>query len=205
MKCFDKERFFMGQLVGLLMIAFLGIPVIAHAEVTIPHTFSPGTTISSGQVNANFTALKNQMPAVKQSVGPIWITMPTTAAQLKSISVTPPGNGYVIVTTTGTVSVTHTSGTLGYFCLDLHGTADYVGGCGPMSGSDTAVRSYLPSGFPSTGGGQDFGIPYSIVKVFPVSGGASTTFYLNGRATGFDSAHLFHSAMTVLFVPNVLP
>ena len=43
----------------MLTFAFLCIAVISYASVTIPNTFSPGTTISSSQVNANFTAMAN--------------------------------------------------------------------------------------------------------------------------------------------------
>lgn len=56
----------MRQVVGLLTIVFLGIVVIAYAApITMPNIFSSGTTISSGQVNANFTELTNAVNALR--------------------------------------------------------------------------------------------------------------------------------------------
>jgi len=142
--------------------------------------------------------------AVKYTSGPIWISIPATAVSLKSISITPPGNGYVMVTAAGTVSYTHTLGISGYFCLDLDTTENNTGGCVPNGGTDTALRSFIPSGFPSTGT-SDVGVPFSIVKVISVTGGNPTKFHLNGYANGFNGAWLFQPTLTVLFVPNALP
>ena len=49
MSYFNKRRFTMRQIVGLLIIVFLGITVIAYAAVNIPNTFAPNTTISASQ------------------------------------------------------------------------------------------------------------------------------------------------------------
>ncbi len=141
---------------------------------------------------------------VKQVTGPPWTTIPSSADVLSSISASPPGKGYLIVTATGTVSFTHTAGTPGYYCLDLSETENDVDGCGPMSGSDSGVRSRIPANFPSTGS-SDFGVPFTIVKVYEVTDSSTRTFYLNGYATDLDSAYLFHAAITVLFVPAALP
>lgn len=198
-----KNNFSIIRVIALVAV-FIGVSAVAHADVTIPNTFAPDTTISSSQVNANFNTLKSQMPAVKQSVAGPWVAIPSVAGQISTISVTPPGDGYVMVTATGMVSITHTSGSSGVYCLDLHNTAGYVGGCAPAAGSDTAIRSYIPSGFPTTGT-SDYGTPYSIVKVFAVTSGTAATFYLNGYATGLDAAVLFQPALTALFIPNALP
>jgi hypothetical protein len=160
-----------------------------------------GTTDAVAEAKWN----KN-MSAVKQEVGPIWVTIPSTPAFLSSISVTPKYNGYVMVTATGTISFnTHTPPASGFFCLDLSDDEGYTGGCAPIGGSDTAVRSFVPASFPPTGAGNDFGIPYSIVKVFPVTAGVTMTFYLNGYATGFGNCWLFQPSLTALFVPVALP
>jgi hypothetical protein len=90
MKYFSKKRFTMRQVVGLLTFVFLGITVIAYAAVTIPNTFSSGTTISSSQVNANFTALGNAMPAVKTATTAYIIPSSTTPVNILSLPVTPP-------------------------------------------------------------------------------------------------------------------
>lgn len=68
MKYFSKKSFTMRQVVGLLTIVFLGITVIAYAAVTVPNTFSSGTTISSSQVNANFTTLGNAISGTAENL-----------------------------------------------------------------------------------------------------------------------------------------
>jgi hypothetical protein len=208
MKNFIKNRFSLKLVVLMLTIAFVGISVNSYAititNVTIPNTFTSGTTISSSQVNANFTAIANQMPAVKQSLSGIWITIPAAADQLSSISFTAPGTGYAMIFATGSISLDTAASTASYVCIDLADTSAYVGGCQPALGSDTAVRSFLPATFPDTGAGG-YDIPYSIIKVIPVTSGVTYTYYLNGYATGMTAASLFQPNMTVLFVPNLLP
>lgn len=56
MNYLNKKSFTMRQVVGLLVIVFLGIGVMAYA-VSIPNSFSNGQIISSGAVNQNFQAL----------------------------------------------------------------------------------------------------------------------------------------------------
>jgi formylglycine-generating enzyme required for sulfatase activity len=51
-----QKRFSIVETVGLSVFVVLGISVIGYA-VSIPNTFTSGTTISSSQVNANLTAL----------------------------------------------------------------------------------------------------------------------------------------------------
>lgn len=79
---FDKKRFTMGQVVGLLSIVFLGAAVIAYAStVTIPNTFTSGTTISSSEMNDNFSAVKSavddndtRITAVESTVNNLQLT-----------------------------------------------------------------------------------------------------------------------------------
>ncbi len=56
-----RERFSLRQVVGMLTLVILGISVLAYATVTIPNTFTSGTTAKSSEVNANFTALADAM------------------------------------------------------------------------------------------------------------------------------------------------
>jgi hypothetical protein len=49
----------------MLTIACLGVAVISYAAVNIPYTFTTGTTISSSQVNSNFTTLANAINAIQ--------------------------------------------------------------------------------------------------------------------------------------------
>jgi formylglycine-generating enzyme required for sulfatase activity len=57
MSYFNKKRFTMRQVVGLLTVVFLGIAVIAYAVSF--SDFTSGTTISASEMNAKLNALKD--------------------------------------------------------------------------------------------------------------------------------------------------
>ncbi len=179
----------------------------SYAAVTIPNTFSAGTPAVAAQVNDNFTAVGNQMPAVKQVPATDWITgVSTTSANLQSITITPPGSGFVIVTASGTVTYNYTTGTSAEICMDLGIISADTSGCSPAGSpaANVAFRSFLPSTFPSSDI-YGYSATYSLVNVFPVTAGVAQSYYLNGFATGTSSTALFHPILTVLFVPNALP
>lgn len=199
MEFFGRKVFSVGLVIAIALAVFLLVEGPAYAQVTIPHFFSPGTTISSSQVNSNFSTLSNAMPAVKQRKGQIWLEVPTNNSVIQSITVTPPAAGFVIVMAVGGIEVKSSSST-GFVCLDLSNAAKDVDGCIPMAGSVTGWRSYLPANF-----GDGINMSYSIVETFPVSPGIEHTYYLNGYATGLSLSSLLHPTLTVIFVPNALP
>lgn len=154
---------------------------------------------------SSFTTLAvAQNAAVDQVNGPIWITVPTSAAALQSLHVKAPANGNMIVTVTGTMIYEHTLGTQAFYCLQLSETAGKVTGCVPDVGSDSAVRASIAADFPTTVPGYGASEQYSIVKVWPVTGGDAYTFYLNGYETSLDAGYLFQPSITALFVPGTL-
>lgn len=57
----SRERFSMRQVVGLLAVVFVGVAVFSYAGVSIPYTFTAGTTAKASEVNANFQALADAM------------------------------------------------------------------------------------------------------------------------------------------------
>lgn len=142
--------------------------------------------------------------AVREARGPIWISVPASAAPMQSIQVKAPANGNIIVTVTGTMVYEHSLGTQGFYCLALSETSGNVGGCVPDGGSDSAVRSSIASGSPTTVPGYGASEQYSIVRTFPVTAGDTYTFYLNGYGNGFTGAWLFQPAVTALYVPGTL-
>ena len=121
----------------------------SYAAVTIPNTFSAGTPAVAAQVNDNFTAVGNQMPAVKQAPAYNWVMMTAVSGNLESITITPPGSGFVIVTATGTAIYTYTTGTSAEICLDLGTVTGDTSGCAP-SGSPAQNVAFLanPQTFP---------------------------------------------------------
>ncbi len=134
----------------------------------------------------------------------IWLNIPTSSSPLQSLKVVAPASGYMIVTVAGSVNFTSIPGTQGYYCVALSQTLANTGGCTPNAGSDSAMRNYIPAGYPAqvAGFGQLEG--YSIVKVWPVVAGRTYTFYLNGSESGLKSAYLFQPSITALYVPGAL-
>jgi len=65
----NNKRYSLKQVVILLTIALSLATVLSYAAVTIPNTFTPGTTISSSQVNANFDAVKTAVDTVTTAAG----------------------------------------------------------------------------------------------------------------------------------------
>lgn len=47
----------------------------------------------------------------------------------------------------------------------------------------------------------------NVIDVFPASGGATTTFYLNAKrdTTGLNTIWGEHPGLTAIFIPNTLP
>ncbi len=201
MNYLSKKRFTMRQVVGLLTIVFLGIAVIAYAAVTIPNTFSNGQPISSGQVNQNFATLGNAMPAVKTASNAYTVPYTNTSvASVASITVTPPVNGYIILT--GTTSIGIVQGVIAnnyvniYLATTPTGTDYYGYFRGPAS--NTLLDNHF--------------VPVSMTAVFPVAGGTPTTFYMNAERdnSGWNNIFICYSAvdscrLTALFVPTALP
>ena len=198
MSYFNKKKFTMRQVVGLLTGVFLGITVIAYAAVTVPNTFTSGTTISSSQVNANFTALGNAMPAVKAVESTNYTTVTSTSGQnILSLTVTPPVNGYIILTGSGDVGIAQSVATNNYAYISLTTTS---GAFSAANSTSMVLGTSSPIGLQW--------VPLSITAVFPVTGGVATTFYLTAMrdATGSNTIYVGNyttdTQLTALFVPG---
>lgn len=99
MKGHGEKKYSKAQVITMLTIAFLLVGSLSYAVVYVPYNFSANTTISSSQVNANFSALGNAMPAFRiYNPGGATITGTSGAYQvLGSYSFIAPANGYVKV------------------------------------------------------------------------------------------------------------
>ncbi len=62
-----KKRFSLPEAIGLIGIAVICVSVVSYA-VTVPNTFTSGTTAKSGEVNANFAALVSAVTALEGQV-----------------------------------------------------------------------------------------------------------------------------------------
>ncbi|MBI5043168.1 MAG: hypothetical protein HZC10_04930 [Nitrospirae bacterium] len=174
-------------------------PVVAYAAVTVPNTFSSGTTISSSQVNANFTALGNAMPAVKTASLGASATLTGSYSNVGSLTVTAPTAGFVQLTATGMAEILGKTNA-GYFFLYV-GLTDTSSGI-PAEGNFT--RFYLTDTATPAAVTANYNIPYSVHSVFPVAAGANT-FYLVALETGSPSGgsgRLWYNRITAIFVPG---
>jgi len=200
-----KEELAMKTLFRLFVIS-LGLITFAlspaWAEVAIPNTFTPGTTAKANEVNANFSALANAMPAVKSiTSATAKVITSTTGEEVLSISVTPPTDGYVLVIGSGTSGISQSSA--GYNAIDvsLATTSETIDSANIVSDTLNTTTSYQ----------QDWN-PFSIFSVFPVSGGVTSIFYLNARIHAGSTTATFYignwaeeTKLTALFFPGLLP
>lgn len=70
MKYFRTIQFALVRIFFVATVMMLGSTSIIYAAGEIPYTFSPGETISSAQVNANFQALSSQITALQAQLAP---------------------------------------------------------------------------------------------------------------------------------------
>ncbi|OGW36663.1 MAG: hypothetical protein A2X58_01950 [Nitrospirae bacterium GWC2_56_14] len=102
----NTKRFTLWQIVVLLIIAFSVTGLVAYASVSVPNTFTAGTTISAGQMNQNFSALASVMPAVKSvTISNMLVSMPAATnsgvmTDVVTLSVNAPADGNMYLTAT---------------------------------------------------------------------------------------------------------
>ena len=191
MRYFSKKRFTMRQVVGLLTGVFLGITVIAYAAVTVPNTFSSGTTISSAQVNANFTALGNAMPAAKTNGGNTSVlvsgtNIATDPTILNTFSATAPTDGVFLVYWSGYIYCAGSEIVENVLYVNSASTVLFnVEACAAVGEYRSVAAHYVQ----------------------PATTGTSYAFEM--RARDFNGApnnmSVRDSRLTVLFVPSLLP
>ncbi len=71
MERFRKMKISLVLVFFIMAVMMLGSTSIIYAAGEIPYTFSPGETISSAQVNANFQALSAQIAALQAQLAPV--------------------------------------------------------------------------------------------------------------------------------------
>lgn len=193
-------------LLVLVITALLAVAANTRADVTVPNTFTSGTTISSSQMNANFSTLATAMPGVKTIAGSFLtsVTGSTTnsATTITSISVTPPVSGNLIVIGSGTVFFNQTEPKYNFATFSLNTVS------GVTRYPEYVTHSFGPSNVTTAPGvAQLPATSLHIVDVFPVAGGVTTTIYLNAKrdTTGVNTIQAEYPRLTAIFVPNTLP
>jgi hypothetical protein len=69
-----------------LVTLLLSVPLVALA--TVPHVFTPGTVISSGDVNANFAALDQRITALENATPQVSVVMSNKPGPLGTTGIT---------------------------------------------------------------------------------------------------------------------
>ena len=169
---------------------------MSYAAVTVPNSFTTGTAVVAADMNANFTAVANQMPAVKTIETGGGTAIPAVTTKMMAISVTTPVAGSVVVYASGSVYQNVTAASSQMVRIKVsESSADTSETPGIQFIRNTA--SVVATNM----------FPYSIVKVFPATAGAHT-YYLNmwhqlGSASGASS--IDDTTLTAVFIPNALP
>lgn len=203
-KYLSRKRFSMRQVVGLLMVVFLGVTVLAYAAVTIPNSFTPNTTAKASEVNANFQALVNGMAGAK-TAGPSstinFTSRYPAGSQLLTLSTTIPYLGKVIVTASGSVCIiNHQTGSTDVIYLKISKTSAAFAGTGPFQ--EYRIDQTEPSQVSFSC------VPFSISDVFDETSAGQVTYYLNGTTDYTASAftgQIQQVSFYALYAPNVLP
>ena len=184
------------SMICLVFFVVLAIPRDVIAGVTIPYPFTTGTTISSSEMNQNFTAVANQMPGVKtvEDTRP-WVSpLPTTSGTVLSITVTVPGPGYVVVTASGAI----------FFNVSVAGQRLILIKVSEIASDTSENPGVQIVRMPVSVG--SYSIPFSTTKVFSVTTASTVTYYLNmydmdgGSGNGTE-----RPILTAVFIPNALP
>jgi hypothetical protein len=200
MSYFNNKRFTMKQVIGLLTVVFLGISVIAYAAMTKPHPdFTNGQTISSSQVNDNFNALYNAMPAVADvyNYNSGNFTSSTIATVPISMTVTPLRDGYIVVRGSGKFTITQSIAANNYINIWLS-----VSSVAGNSSSPDRIMRLNTSSSP-----HEITQSIDVSGTFSVTGGVDFTISLSAirDATGNNiTSYGQRSSIEVLFVPSLL-
>lgn len=208
----SRERFSMRQIAGVLAVVFVGVAVFSYAGVSIPYTFTAGTTAKAGEVNANFQALANAMPAVKRTSSggnmlSITSTSTTTGTNLLSLQVTLPAAGKVILNATGVGCILgHTQNYRDNMLLKVSKTSgDVSGTAGVDDFSYFTNAMVIPPAIPTSQ--NDFCHSFSINTVFDETSTGPITYYLNGtkqESSPSATYQVMGASLTALYVPNTL-
>ena len=208
MEYLQKKNYSLSQIVMILAATLLGIAAIGYASsVTLRPPFTSGTTISSSEMNANFTAIKaavddnhSRITALEHNKTKIAFsqdntccsTVTATAKAHQSVSIDAPSSGNVVVSFTGICTLSHITG--------QHTSISYaISQTSGQTASPSRGAIQVPS--PSPTGPYLFSL--SAQQVFPVSAGTAT-FYFNvdNTSTGAGGVTIGWGNLHALFIPN---
>jgi hypothetical protein len=98
-----KDKMAIGmRMLGIIAVTLLTCAVVTYAADDLASkikSFAPGTTIKSSEINSNFQAIVNGMPAIKVDMTPNdpLFTLSGTVQNLTSVTVNPPMDGVLLL------------------------------------------------------------------------------------------------------------
>lgn len=166
--------------------------------------FSPGTTISSSQVNSNFQALVKAMPAMKMVPGNN-ITLSFDPQNVASLTVTPPMNGTLLLFGTAQVTICQGSAfggqSWGYsssnVCITQTSNGGSPGNCYRTT-LDTMYVTNLENVAPR------IEVPVTLIGSAPCQENTPLTFYLTAykESESVGSSFIQGSGLIAIFLPG---
>ncbi len=194
----STKRFTLLRIVILLIIAFSITGMATYAAVSVPNTFTAGTTISASQMNQNFSAIATAMPAVKSAtVSNVLVSMPATTSSgvmtdVVTLSVNAPADGNMYLTATVYASL------VGAPC---------TGGDLTTRGPDLQILESSHGNFFNTSirGSSENAGTFTFHTVYPATAGAHD-YTLSASYAGCtgDGLKLNNVRLTGIFLPNTM-
>ncbi len=194
---------------AILIMLSSGTAITTYADVFLPNSFTPGTTISSSKVNENFTVLAQSMPGMKVAIGSGGVTLSTQWQNLASLTVTPPMDGIIILLGTALVTITQGStaggSSWGFSGMALCTTQTSGGGGGPSctGGSGLVKFDTLSTGAVANNAPR-LQVPTTIIGGSPVVKNTPVTYYLTAstESGSVGSIVINTSSLTAIFFPG---
>jgi len=185
------DRKYTRKVVMMLTSIMLGIAAMSYAgNITVPNTFTSGTAAKASEVNANFSALANAMPAVK-SVLLSSATLTNSGAELQNIQVNLPAAGQVVVNVTGEIcQLAPSAGSIvqhgDILCISKTSAQIWWGA---TNGTDYCTETRGIYFMQTLSGDANYPnlencIPFSLNGVFSETSGGAKTYYFNGTKDG---------------------
>jgi len=208
-----KKSFSAREVIGLLTAVMVFVAMISYAGINIPYSFQAGTVARSSEVNANFRAIADAMPAVKRvyldDSGTFQMNCDlNNAKNITSITITPPApTGFVMVQATGFAALSgHRQGVDQGLVLQLSQSAGAV-----SETSTNAAMFELAASHPDEYCDQQYGchddarVPFAITELFQVTSTDPITVYLNGGVTPGTSCSVQGRVMATNLVALYFP
>jgi hypothetical protein len=209
-KCFAKNNIFKGEFymnncnrkvqVSIWVVVLGAIFVLASAMIifaaggNVPNVFSSGTTISSSQVNANFTELSNAIPRMKSVYSSTNVSVTSSYQNVASVTVTPKMNGSSLIFAVANVRLDQSivGSAFVQVCVTTNSNSSGGGDCSNVTLDTKGTHATILS------------VPVTIISPSAsFTANTPATYYLTAMGSGDMTVQ--GGRITVLFIPEDLP